>query len=89
MGLGRHLNFCINVELFNDEYLFELKCTILGLKDNFPWWLSKARNFFLFPIYHLSVKLITSEDKPLSHIFVNIIFFFNITIIQLLKASKN
>ena len=91
MGLGRHLNFCINVELFNDEYLFELKCTILGLKDNpsFPWWLSKARNFFLFPIYHLSVKLITSEDKPLGHIFVNIIFFFNITIIQLLKASKN
>ena len=36
MGLGRHLNFCITVELFNDEYLFEfeLKCTILGLKDN-------------------------------------------------------
>ena len=34
MGLGRHLNFCINVELFNDEYLFELKCNILGLKDN-------------------------------------------------------
>ena len=47
MGLGRHFNFCINVELFNDEYLFELKCTILGLKDNpsFPWWLSKAINF--------------------------------------------
>ena len=91
MGLGRHLNFCITVELFNDEYLFELKCTILGLKYNpsFPWWLSKARNFFFFPIYHHSVKLITSEDKPLGHIFVNIIFFFNITIIQFLKTSKN
>jgi len=47
MGLGRYLNFCITVELFNDEYLFELKCNILGLKDNpsFPWWLSKAINF--------------------------------------------
>ena len=92
MGLGRHLNFCITVELFNDEYLFELKCTILGLKDNpsFPWWLSKARNFlFLSPIYVLNIKLIISEDKSLGHIFVNIIFFFKITIIQLLKASKN
>ena len=88
-GVGKTFEFFITVELFNDEYLFELKCTILGLKDNpsFPWWLSKAINFFLFPIYHHSVKLITSEDKSLGHIFVNIIF--NITIIQFLKASKN
>ena len=49
----------------------------------------QSKKFFLFPIYHHSVKLITSEDKSLGHIFVNIIFFFNITIIQLLKASKN
>ena len=70
MGLGRHLNFYITVKLFNDEYLFELKFTILGLKDNpsFRWWLSKARNFlFLSPIYVLNIKLITRKDKPLGH----------------------
>ena len=46
-GVGKTFEFLYNVELFNDEYLFELKCNILGLKDNpsFPWWLSKARNF--------------------------------------------
>ena len=46
-GVGKTFDFCKTVELFNDEYLFELKCIILGLKDNpsFPWWLSKARNF--------------------------------------------
>ena len=33
LNISPLVNFCITVALFNDEYLFEWKCTILGLKD--------------------------------------------------------
>ena len=84
-------NFGITVGLFNEDNIFEWKCTILGPKDtcyknglfylkiifpdNYPN--SKPEILFLTPIYHLNVKYFVSEKQPLGHICVSIIFYIN------------
>ncbi len=79
------VNFGITVGLFNDDDLFQWKCTILGPKDTpykgglfylkiiFPddYPTGKPEILFLSPIYHLNVKFFTGKDKPLGHICVN------------------
>ena len=78
-------NFGITVGLFNDDNLFEWKCTILGPKntpyngglfylkiifpDDYPT--TKPEILFLSPIYHLNVKFFISKSEPLGHIRVN------------------
>ena len=79
-------NFGITVGLFDDDNIFEWKCTILGPKDtpysgglfilkikfpeNYPK--TKPEVVFLTPIYHLNVKYFTEHaDQPLGHICVN------------------
>ena len=75
----------ITVGLFNEDNIFEWKCTILGPKDtfysgglfylkiifpnNYPH--SKPEMVFLTPIYHLNVKYFVSQHQPLGHICVN------------------
>ena len=75
----------ITVGLFNENNMFEWKCTILGPKDtcykgglfflkiNFPFDYpnSKPEIIFLTPIYHLNVKYVPSQKQPLGHICVN------------------
>ena len=79
------VNFGITVGLFNDDNLFEWKCTILGPKDtpykgglfylkiifpdNYP--IGKPEIVFLSPIYHLNVKFFINGTQPLGHICVN------------------
>ena len=78
-------NLGITVGLFNEDNIFEWKCTILGPKDtcyknglfylkiifpdNYPN--SKPEIIFLTPIYHLNVKYFVSEKQPLGHICVS------------------
>ena len=78
-------NFGITVGLFNEDNIFEWKCTILGPKDTcykgglfylkiiFPndYPNSKPEMIFLTPIYHLNVKYFVSDLQPLGHICVN------------------
>ena len=78
-------NLGITVGLFNEDNLFEWKCTILGPKDTcykgglfylkiiFPddYPNSKPEIMFLSPIYHLNVKFFVGKGKPLGHICVN------------------
>ena len=78
-------NFGITVGLFNEDNIFEWKCTILGPKDTcyknglfylkiiFPddYPKSKPEILFLSPIYHLNVKYFVGNGKPLGHICVN------------------
>ena len=78
-------NLGITVGLFNEDNLFEWKCTILGPNDTcykgglfylkiiFPddYPNSKPEIMFLSPIYHLNVKFFVSKSKPLGHICVN------------------
>ena len=75
----------ITVGLFNDDNIFEWKCTILGpndtcyknglffLKIKFPddYPNSKPEVIFLTPIYHLNVKYFVENSQPLGHICVN------------------
>ena len=79
------VNFGITVGLFNEDNLFEWKCTILGPKDTpykgglfylkiiFPndYPNSKPEMLFLTPIYHLNVKYWANGVQPLGHICVN------------------
>ena len=79
------VNFGITVGLFNEDNLFEWKCTILGPKDTpykgglfylkiiFPndYPNSKPEILFLSPIYHLNVKFFIGKGQPLGHICVN------------------
>ena len=78
-------NLGITVGLFNEDNLFEWKCTILGPKDTcykgglfylkiiFPddYPNSKPEIMFLSPIYHLNVKFFVGKGQPLGHICVN------------------
>ena len=78
-------NLGITVGLFNEDNLFEWKCTILGPNDTcykgglfylkiiFPddYPNSKPEIMFLSPIYHLNVKFFVGKGKPLGHICVN------------------
>ena len=79
------VNLGITVGLFNEDNIFEWKCTILGPKDtfysgglfylkiifpnNYPH--SKPEMVFLTPIYHLNVKYFVENQQPLGHICVN------------------
>ena len=78
-------NFGITVGLFDDDNLFEWKCTILGPKDTcykgglfylkitFPddYPNTKPEIVFLTPIYHLNVKFFAGGSQPLGHICVS------------------
>ena len=78
-------NLGITVGLFNEDNIFEWKCTILGptdtcyknglfyLKIIFPddYPNSKPEIIFLTPIYHLNVKYFVENSQPLGHICVN------------------
>ena len=79
------VNFGITVGLFNDDDLFQWKCTILGPKDtpykgglfylkiifpdNYP--IGKPEVLFLTPIYHLNVKYGPGGFQPLGHICIS------------------
>ena len=79
------VTFGITVGLFNEDNMFEWKCTILGPKDTFYkgglFYLkiifpdnypnAKPEMIFLTPIYHLNVKYFASENQPLGHICIN------------------
>ena len=79
------VNFGITVGLYDEDNIFEWKCTILGPKDTyykgglfylkifFPndYPNSKPEIVFLTPIYHLNVKYFVSTGQPLGHICVN------------------
>ncbi len=79
------VTFGITVGLFNEDNMFEWKCTILGPKDTFYkgglFYLkiifpdnypnAKPEMIFLTPIYHLNVKYFSSENQPLGHICIN------------------
>ena len=79
------VNFGITVGLFNEDNMFEWKCTILGPKDTFykgglfflkiifpdNYPNSKPEMIFLTPIYHLNVKYFAGGKQPLGHICVN------------------
>ena len=74
--------FGITVGLFNDDNIFEWKCTILGPKDTFykgglfylkiifpdNYPIGKPEIMFLTPIYHLNVKYFIGGNQPLGHI---------------------
>ena len=76
------LNFGITVGLFNDDNIFEWRCTITGPKDtayergyfylkiifpdNYP--IGRPEVMFLTPIYHLNVKYFKGGTHPLGHI---------------------
>ena len=78
-------NFGITVGLFDEDNLFEWKCTILGPKDTcyrgglfhlkiiFPddYPNTKPEIDFLTPIYHLNVKFFAGGSQPLGHICVS------------------
>ena len=79
------VNLGITVGLFNEDNMFEWKCTILGPKDTFykgglfyikiifppDYPQSKPEMLFLTPIYHLNVKYFISQKQPLGHICVS------------------
>ena len=79
------VNFGITVGLYDEDNIFEWKCTILGPKDTyykgglfylkilFPndYPNTKPEIVFLTPIYHLNVKYFVSPGLPLGHISVN------------------
>ena len=79
------VNLGITVGLFNEDNMFEWKCTILGPKDTFykgglfyikiifppDYPQSKPEMLFLTPIYHLNVKYFVSQKQPLGHICVS------------------
>ena len=79
------VTFGITIGLFNEDNIFEWKCTILGPKDtcykgglfflkiNFPFDYpnSKPEIVFLTPIYHLNVLYANTQKHPLGHICVN------------------
>ena len=79
------VNLGITVGLFNEDNMFEWKCTILGPRDTFYkgglFYLkiifpdnypnSKPEILFLTPIYHLNVKYFATGQQPLGHICVN------------------
>ena len=79
------VNLGITVGLFNEDNMFEWKCTILGPKDTFykgglfyikiifppDYPHSKPEMLFLTPIYHLNVKYFISQKQPLGHICVS------------------
>ena len=79
------VNTGITVGLFNEDNMFEWKCTILGPKDTFyrgglfyikiifppDYPHSKPEMLFLTPIYHLNVKYFISQKQPLGHICVS------------------
>ena len=85
------VNFGITVGLFNEDNMFEWKCTILGPKDTvykgglfylkiiFPndYPNTKPEIVFLSPIYHLNVKFFTGGKQPLGHICVNTLNYWN------------
>ena len=76
------VNFGITVGLYNEDNLFEWKCTILGpgdtcykgglffltirFPDDYPN--SRPEIFFTTPIYHLNVKFFAGGNQPLGHI---------------------
>ena len=84
-------SFGITVGIFDDDNIFEWKCTILGPKDtcykggifilkiifpeNYPT--GKPEVLFLTPIYHLNVKYFTEFDQPLGHICVSSLNYWN------------
>ena len=79
------VNFGITIGLFNEDNIFEWKCTILGPKDTcyrgglfflkitfpFDYPNSKPEIVFLTPIYHLNVLYANTQKHPLGHICVN------------------
>ena len=79
------VNLGITVGLFNEDNMFEWKCTILGPKDTFykgglfyikiifppDYPHSKPEMLFLTPIYHHYVKYFISRKQPLGHICVS------------------
>ena len=79
------VNIGITVGLFNEDNIFEWKCTILGPKDTcyrgglfflkitfpFDYPNSKPEIVFLTPIYHLNVLYAANKKQPLGHICVN------------------
>ena len=79
------VTFGITIGLFNEDNIFEWKCTILGPKDTcyrgglfflkitfpFDYPNSKPEIVFLTPIYHLNVLYAANQKQPLGHICVN------------------
>ena len=79
------VTFGITIGLFNEDNIFEWKCTILGPKDTcyrgglfflkitfpFDYPNSKPEIVFLTPIYHLNVLYANTQKHPLGHICVN------------------
>ena len=84
-------NLGITVGLFDEDNIFEWKCTIMGPKDTcyknglfhlkitFPddYPNSKPEIIFLSPIYHLNVKYFVGNEQPLGHICVSTLNFWN------------
>ncbi len=76
------VNFGITVGLFDEDNIFQWKCTILGPKDTpykgglfflkiiFPddYPNKKPEILFTTPIYHLNVKFFANGKQPLGHI---------------------
>ncbi len=76
------INFGITVGLYDDNNIFEWRCTILGPKDTcykgglfelkikFPddYPNTKPEIVFVNPIYHLNVKFFVKGTQPLGHI---------------------
>ena len=83
-------NLGITVGLFDEDNIFEWKCTIMGPKDTcyknglfhlkitFPddYPNSKPEIIFLSPIYHLNVKYFVGNKQPLGHICVSTLNFW-------------
>ena len=79
------VTFGITIGLFNEDNIFEWKCTIIGPKDTcykgglfflkitfpFDYPNSKPEIVFLTPIYHLNVLYSPTQKHPLGHICVN------------------
>ena len=79
------VTFGITIGLFNEDNIFEWKCTIIGPKDTcykgglfflkitfpFDYPNSKPEIVFLTPIYHLNVLYAANQKQPLGHICVN------------------
>ena len=84
-------NLGITVGLFDEDNIFEWKCTIIGptdtcykgglfhLKIKFPddYPNSQPEIIFLSPIYHLNVKYFVGNEQPLGHICVSTLNFWN------------
>ena len=77
--------FGITVGLYDDNNLFEWKCTIVGPKDTsyknglfylkitFPYDYpnSKPELVFVTPIYHLNVKFFHGGQQPIGHVCIS------------------